>query len=78
MLWHLIVCDILQVLDEKDRLRLFSPYKKVEEWIENTRKATQPHFDVVHKTLYGAKDKFEKQRKMGTTTVSKPGFQSKM
>lgn len=64
---------LVQILDEKDRLRLFSPYKKVEEWIENTRKATLPHFDVVHKILYGAKDKFDKQLKM-----SKPGFQSKM
>lgn len=70
-----LVCELmqLQILDEKDRLRLFSPYKKVEEWIENTRKATLPHFDVVHKILYGAKDKFDKQLKM-----SKPGFQSKM
>lgn len=32
---------------------------------------------MVHKILYGAKDKVEKQRKMGTS-VSKPGFQSKM
>ncbi|CAH2080164.1 unnamed protein product [Thlaspi arvense] len=73
-----LVCELmqLQVLDEKDRLRLLSPHKKVEEWIENTRKATMPHFDVVHETLFGAKDKFQKQREMGT--ISKPGLQSKM
>ncbi|CAN8232765.1 unnamed protein product [Cochlearia groenlandica] len=73
-----LVCELmqLQLLEEKDRVRLLSPHKKVEEWIENTKKATMPHFEMVHKTLFGAKEKFEKQREM--RIVSKPGFQSKM
>ncbi|CAN8232785.1 unnamed protein product [Cochlearia groenlandica] len=62
-----LVCELmqLQLLEEKDRVRLLSPHKKVEEWIENTKKATMPHFEMVHKTLFGAKEKFEKQREMG-------------
>ncbi|KAL9812741.1 Glutathione S-transferase T2 [Arabidopsis thaliana] len=66
----------LQVLDDKDRLRLLSPHKKVEQWIENTRKATMPHFDEVHEVLFRAKDRFQKQREMAT--ASKPGPQSKI
>lgn len=68
--------QFLQVLEEKDRVKLLSPHKKVGEWIENTRKATMPHFDEVHKVIFKAKEKFEKQREMGT--VAKPGIQSKM
>ncbi|EOA15592.1 hypothetical protein CARUB_v10005614mg [Capsella rubella] len=73
-----LVCELmqLQVLDDKDRLRLLSPHKKVEEWIDNTRKATMPHFDEVHEVLFRAKDRFQKQRELGA--VSKPGIQSKM
>ncbi|KFK33026.1 hypothetical protein AALP_AA6G320800 [Arabis alpina] len=73
-----LVCELmqLQVLEEKDRVRIFSPHKKVEEWIENTRKATMPQFDEVHKVLFNAKARFEKLREM--RTVAKPGLQSKM
>ncbi|VVB09482.1 unnamed protein product [Arabis nemorensis] len=73
-----LVCELvqLQVLEEKDRVKLLGPHKKVGEWIENTRKATMPHFDEVHEVLFKAKEKFEKQREMGT--VAKPGIQSKM
>jgi len=63
-------------LDDKDRLRLLSPHKNVEQWIENTRKATMPHFDEVHEVLFRAKDRCQKQREMAT--ASKPGPQSKM
>jgi len=73
-----LVCELmqLQVLDDKDRLRLLSPHKKVEQWIESTRKATMPHSDEVHEVLFRAKDRFQKQREMAT--ASKPGPQSKI
>uniref|UniRef100_A0A1J3GM68 glutathione transferase n=1 Tax=Noccaea caerulescens TaxID=107243 RepID=A0A1J3GM68_NOCCA len=73
-----LVCELmqLQVLDEKYRVRLLSPHKKVEEWIENTRKATMIHFDEAHEILFKAKERFQKQREM--RTISKPGFQSKI
>ncbi|XWS48937.1 hypothetical protein CRYUN_Cryun13aG0120000 [Craigia yunnanensis] len=59
-----LVCDIMQleVLDEKDRNRILGPHKKVQQWIENTRNATQPHFDEVHKILMKAKEKLQNQR----------------
>ncbi|KAL2902458.1 Glutathione S-transferase T1, partial [Bienertia sinuspersici] len=52
----------LLVLDEKDRNRILSPYKKVQAWIEATKASTQPHFDEVHEILYRAKANFQKQR----------------
>jgi len=63
-------------LDDKDRLRLLSTHKKVEQWIENTKKATMPHFDETHEILFKVKEGFQKQREMGT--LSKPGLQSKI
>ncbi|KAK4797226.1 hypothetical protein SAY86_029552 [Trapa natans] len=59
-----LVCEIMQleVLDEKDRDRFLGPHKKVQEWIENTRKATQPHFDEVHKILMKAKMMLQARR----------------
>lgn len=68
-----LVCEIMQleVLDEKDRARILSPYKKVQEWIEATKNATKPHFDDVHGVLFRAKVKFQKQRDNAQT---QPGF----
>ncbi|GMJ06272.1 glutathione S-transferase THETA 1 [Hibiscus trionum] len=59
-----LVCEIMQleVLDEKDRARLLDPHKKVQQWIENTRNATSPHFDEVHKVLMKAKERLQYQR----------------
>ncbi|XP_074333889.1 glutathione S-transferase T1-like [Apium graveolens] len=33
---------------ESDRNRILSPYKKVLQWIEDTRNATNPYFDELH------------------------------
>ncbi|GMJ15034.1 glutathione S-transferase THETA 1 [Hibiscus trionum] len=57
-----LVCEIMQLelLDEADRNRLLSPYKKVQQWIENTRNATNPHFDEVHKSLKEIKEQLQK------------------
>ncbi|KAF3448552.1 hypothetical protein FNV43_RR09265 [Rhamnella rubrinervis] len=62
-----LVCELMQLelLDEKDRIRILGPHKKVEQWIENTKGATRPHFDEVHKVLYKAKARFQEQRSMG-------------
>ncbi|XP_074333581.1 glutathione S-transferase T1-like [Apium graveolens] len=45
-----LVCEImqLQLVPESDRNRILSPYKKVLQWIEDTRNATNPYFDELH------------------------------
>ncbi|CAL5214797.1 unnamed protein product [Lathyrus oleraceus] len=79
-----LVCELVQleVLDEKDRDRILSPYKKVVRWIEDTRAATNPHFDQVHNILFRIKMKLQHQRstdaEAGTETSSKMGRHSKM
>ncbi|XP_020974849.1 glutathione S-transferase T1 isoform X4 [Arachis ipaensis] len=79
-----MVCELMQleVLDERDRSRILSPYKKVLQWIENTRTATNPHFEEVHNILYRVKKKFEQQRartaETGTDPSNKMGGPSKM
>ncbi|KAG4171713.1 hypothetical protein ERO13_A12G227600v2 [Gossypium hirsutum] len=59
-----LVCELMQleVLDEKDRTRLLGPHKKVQQWIENTRNATSPHFDEVHRVIMLAKERQQHQR----------------
>ncbi|KDP25451.1 hypothetical protein JCGZ_20607 [Jatropha curcas] len=59
-----LVCEIMQleVLDEKDRNRILGPRRKVQQWIEDTRNATRPHFNEVHQILFKVKAKLEKQR----------------
>ncbi|MBA0593424.1 hypothetical protein Gorai_010368 [Gossypium raimondii] len=59
-----LVCELtqLEVLDEKDRTRLLGPHKKVQQWIENTRNATNPHFDEVHRVIMLAKERQQHQR----------------
>nr|XP_043634020.1 glutathione S-transferase T1-like [Erigeron canadensis] len=51
-----LVCEIMQLefLSEKDRNRILSPYKKVLQWIDDTKTATAPHFDEVHGILFKA------------------------
>ncbi|XP_058731999.1 glutathione S-transferase T1-like isoform X2 [Vicia villosa] len=79
-----LVCELIQleVLDEKDRNRILSPYKKVVQWIEDTRAATNPHFEQVHNILYRVKKKLQQQRsrdaEAGTETRNKMGRHSKM
>ncbi|XP_062147037.1 glutathione S-transferase T1 isoform X2 [Alnus glutinosa] len=65
-----LVCEILQLelLDEKDRSRILGPHKKVQQWIEDTRNATRPHFDEVHNVLYKAKTKFQVQRSVAANS----------
>ena len=49
-------------MDEKDRVRILEPHKKVQQWIEDTKNATSPQFDEVHEVLFKAKAIFQEQR----------------
>ncbi|XP_057978345.1 glutathione S-transferase T1 [Malania oleifera] len=79
-----LVCEIMQleILDEKDRNRILGPYKKVQQWIVNTKNATRPHFDEVHAVLFKVKEKLQKQRlageNIGTGSSQKKALPSKM
>ncbi|KAM7525737.1 hypothetical protein LguiA_015639 [Lonicera macranthoides] len=65
-----LVCEIMQleVVDEKDRIRILSPYKKVMQWIEDTKKATQPHFDELHTIVYKVKGRLQQLREAGANS----------
>ncbi|OMO58680.1 hypothetical protein COLO4_34446 [Corchorus olitorius] len=75
-----LVCELMQleVVDEKDRMRILGPHKKIQEWIENTRNATRPHFDEVHKVLFKVKEKLQDMRSKGandgTESRTQPNF----
>ena len=58
----------MQLLDEKDRSRILGPHPKVREWIENTRNATNPHFDEFHKILFKLKETLQKQHSLKLTS----------
>ncbi|KAJ8766186.1 hypothetical protein K2173_021703 [Erythroxylum novogranatense] len=78
-----LVCEIMQleVLHEKDRYRLLGPHKKVQKWIEDTKSATRPHFDEVHKVIFLVKERLQKQsstRMDETEYRSKSSLKSKM
>ncbi|XP_065858258.1 glutathione S-transferase T1-like [Euphorbia lathyris] len=52
-----LVCELMQLefLEEDVRKRILEPFKKVQQWIEDTKNATNPHFDEVHETLFQAR-----------------------
>ena len=52
-------------MDEKIRNRILGPHKKVQRWIEDTKRATQPHFEEVHELLFKARAKLQKQLSLG-------------
>ncbi|XP_057994258.1 glutathione S-transferase T1 isoform X1 [Hevea brasiliensis] len=58
-----LVCEIMQLelLDENERNRFLGPYKKVQQWIENTKNAINPQFDEMHGALYQLSAKMGKQ-----------------
>ncbi|WMV43875.1 hypothetical protein MTR67_037260 [Solanum verrucosum] len=78
-----LVCEIMQleILDEKDRERIIGPYKRVLKWIDDAKNAMEPHLQEVHVILFKAKQKFHKQRYIGSSIPQssiKPEFHSKM
>ncbi|KAJ0715144.1 putative glutathione transferase [Helianthus annuus] len=58
-----LVCEIMQLelLSEKDYDRILKPYKKVVQWIEDTKRATAPHFDEVHGILFKVQKRLRKR-----------------
>ncbi|GMN32162.1 hypothetical protein TIFTF001_003544 [Ficus carica] len=74
-----LVCEIMQleVLDDKDRVRILAPHKKVQQWIENTKIATSPYFDEVHNVLFKAKARYQEQR-LKSWSSSGTSLKSKM
>ncbi|GKD22820.1 glutathione S-transferase T1-like protein [Tanacetum coccineum] len=62
-----LVCEIMQLelLSKKDRDRILSPYKKVVQWIEDTKGATTPHFDEVHGVLFNVQKRIREQTQSG-------------
>ncbi|KAK1436221.1 hypothetical protein QVD17_01999 [Tagetes erecta] len=48
----------LQLLSEKDHERILSPFKKVLQWVEDTKNATSPHFEELHEVLFKTRDEF--------------------
>lgn len=61
----------IQVVYEKDRERILSPYKRVLNWIDDTKKATAPHFDEIHTVLFKVKARLQKQRSAAANLHSK-------
>ncbi|XP_042519448.1 glutathione S-transferase T1-like [Macadamia integrifolia] len=55
-----LVSEIMQleVLTEKDINKFLGPYRKVLQWVEDLRNATNPHFDEAHKDILGVKEKY--------------------
>ncbi|WCJ26265.1 Glutathione S-transferase T1 [Euphorbia peplus] len=62
-----LVCELMQLefLEEDDRKRILGPFKKVQQWIDDTKTATNPHFDEVHETLFQARAMMMKQLSTG-------------
>ncbi|KAL2902483.1 Glutathione S-transferase T1 [Bienertia sinuspersici] len=48
-----LVCEImqLQIIPKEERNKMIGPFKKVQQWVENVKEATNPHFDEVHQFL---------------------------
>lgn len=59
-----LVCEImqLQVLGEEICERILCPHKKVLKWIEDTRDATQPHFDEIHAIVFKVRKKLQQMQ----------------
>ncbi|KAJ0670376.1 putative glutathione transferase [Helianthus annuus] len=51
----------LEILSEELHDRILSPYKKVLQWVENTKSATTPHFEEIHGVLFKTKKEFRAQ-----------------
>ncbi|KAL9231032.1 hypothetical protein vseg_006303 [Gypsophila vaccaria] len=49
----------LHMLGDEEMNRLTAPYKKLQQWIENVKSATNPHFDEVHQYLFDAIKSFK-------------------
>ncbi|KAE8773056.1 Glutathione S-transferase theta-1 [Hordeum vulgare] len=52
-----LVCEIMQleVVGDERRDTILGPHEKVRAWMENVKKATNPHFDEVHQLIFKLK-----------------------
>ncbi|KAL9266028.1 Glutathione S-transferase T1-like protein [Drosera capensis] len=50
----------LQMMKDVDYNRIVSPFKKVLQWVEHVKNATQPHFDDVYAVVIGTIAEFKK------------------
>ncbi|KAI7728092.1 hypothetical protein M8C21_030641 [Ambrosia artemisiifolia] len=59
----ILACEVMQLelLSEKDRDRILSPYVKVLQWVEDTKRAISPYFDEVHELLFESQKRFREQ-----------------
>ncbi|XP_035837438.1 glutathione S-transferase T1 isoform X4 [Helianthus annuus] len=57
----------LELLSEELHDRILSPYKKVLQWVEDTKSATAPHFEEIHGVL------FKKRKEIRELMVAKFG-----
>lgn len=73
-----LVCEImqLQLVPESDRNRILSPYKKVLQWIEDTRNATNPYFDEAHSFILELKAVLTADSSVGVNEETKQRSQA--
>ncbi|KAJ0480066.1 putative glutathione transferase [Helianthus annuus] len=57
----------LELLSEELHDRILSPYKKVLQWVEDTKSATAPHFEEIHGVLFKMRKEFRMTAKSGKT-----------
>lgn len=73
-----LVCEImqLQLVPESDRNQILSPYKKVLQWIEDTRNATNPYFDEAHSFILELKAVLRADSSVGVNEETKQRSQA--
>lgn len=59
----------IQVLDNKDIDRILSPHKKVQQWMEDTKNATKPHFEEIHGLLFETKAELQQHQLLGANNA---------
>lgn len=54
-----LVCEIMQleVVGDDRRDRILGPHEKIRAWMENVKKATNPHFEEAHELIYKVKER---------------------
>ncbi|KAJ0480079.1 putative glutathione transferase [Helianthus annuus] len=55
------VMELDQLLSKELRDRILSPYKKVLQWVEDTKSATAPHFEEIYGVLFKTGKEFREQ-----------------
>ncbi|WOG85851.1 hypothetical protein DCAR_0105044 [Daucus carota subsp. sativus] len=73
-----LVCEIMQleIVPEIDRNRILSPHKKVLQWMEDTKNATNPYFDELHSFILELKAVLKADSSVGVTEETKQRSQA--